>query len=225
MSVERNADGTCRVVPRPDLLRRGTPEAPIEAAIEQLHAQLAVATELTENLGDGGREGIYKAIIQLVEFLAGQGIPRAALYPLQIVAGALVDADRGVSTAAFKPQKPSARPPLSVVEFQPRALRAVIAECCIRQKQVEGAKAYRMQGAELAASLLRNAGWTPSTSAKQLLQLREEITSRERGDPMRSTYEEMLDSPVARARPLAWAKLLADHGWVNQRPRTDQLSE
>jgi hypothetical protein len=38
------------------------------------------------------------------------------LYPLQIVAGALVDADRGVSTAAFKPQKPSARPPLSVVQ-------------------------------------------------------------------------------------------------------------
>jgi hypothetical protein len=59
----------------------------------------------------------------------------------------------------------------------------------------------------------------------QLLQLREEVTSRERGDPIRDAYDDLLDSMLAKHRPLDWAKVLLAHGWVNRVPKgRDELS-
>ena len=73
-----------------------------------------------------------------------------------------------------------------------------------------------MEGSAEAARILRKAGWQPAMTEKQLLSMREEVSSRPKGDPMRDTYDLMLGSAVAKAHPLQWAKMLASHGWVNR---------
>jgi hypothetical protein len=188
-------------------------------ALDTLQHNLAVATELAESLGDGGREGIFKAMVSITEYLSGQGVPRATLYPFELVAQAIVDADHGISTPAFKPDTSPGRPAISWTEYHPRAQRAVVVECCIRQKQQDGIKAFRSEGAKQAALLLRQAKWDEEPTGQKLLQLREEVTARPVGDPMRDAYEEMMSSDIAKQHPLAWAKTLLSHGWVNRVPK------
>lgn len=219
MTVKRNSGGGVTVRPRPDLLRRQPRTKPRMQSLDDLHQSLAACTELAENLGDGGRKGMYEAAIAVMDYLAGQGIPRATLYPFQLVCSALVDAQRGVGTPAFEPTKTGGRPPIASTEFLPRAHRVVVVECCILQKKQDGAKAYKVEGAELAAELLRRAGWKPDHTGTQLLHLREEVTARAPDDPIRQNYEFFMDSPLARARPLDWAQMLLTHGFVNRPPQ------
>lgn len=204
--------------PRPDLLRLGEVTADPQSALRKLHGQLATATEMVESFGDRGREGIFRAMVALLDYCSNQGIPRAALYPLQLVAGAVVDADRGVSTPAFEPDRGPGRPPVPTYEFAPRIYSAVVVECCTRQQRAEGVRAFKVEGAKAAERLLRKASWDMRLDASQLAQLREEISAKPKSDPMRAHYELMLDSEAMRVAPLEYAKLLVTHGWVNDRP-------
>lgn len=217
MVLKFDPDGKPYVEPRDDLLRRAEiSENPM--SLEELHFRLAVATELAESLPDAGRQGIFRAVIDVTNYLSGLGIPRATLHPLDLVAHALVDADRGSETAAFAPAKIPGRPPIKTIEYEPRALTAVVVECCIRQKKLDGAKAFRAEGAALAKTLLKQAAWAPDLNVAELLRLREEVTSRQIDDPMRHWFESMIDSPLLQDRPQEYAKQLTEHGWVNRMP-------
>jgi hypothetical protein len=94
----------------------------------------------------------------------------------------------------------------------------VIVECCIRQKRLEGVKAHKVGGAEAAARLLRANGWHLTLSRDQLAQLREEVTARPIGDPIRDHYDEMMDTQLTTTAPMEYARLLAAHGLVNKPP-------
>lgn len=219
MTIVRNPDGTVKDIdPRPDLLRLADVTADTSTALNHLQAQMAVATELAEDLGDNGRSGIFRAMSALLDFCSGQGIPRAALYPLQLVAGAIVDADRGVATPAFCADSRGGRPPIPTYEITHRAHRAVIVECCIQQKRLDGVRAFKREGAEEAVRLLRQAGWQSTLSSSQLIQLREEVTARPAGDPIRDEFDRMMESDSARVAPIVYAKVLLGHGWVNRPP-------
>lgn len=219
MPLARDAGGSIvEVVPREDLLRLCAQTKEPAAALDTLQAQLAVATELAEDFGDHGRAGIFRAMGALLDYCSSQGIPRAALYPLQLVAGAIVDADRGVSTPAFRPDAKVGRPPIPTFEITSRAHSAVVVECCVRHQRQQRVRAFKVEGARLARQLLRQASWNLDLEASQLTQLREEVTARPVGDPIRDEYERMMDSDITGSAPLAYAKTLIAHGWVNKTP-------
>ena len=93
--VRDESTGDVQVTPRDRLLLREPVRNDMIPALNEIHEKLAVATELFEHHGDGGRIGVYRAVIDVVDYFAGQGIPRATLAPLAAVAASIVDADRG----------------------------------------------------------------------------------------------------------------------------------
>lgn len=219
MPLLRNPDGSVgEVLPRGELLRLLEPSERLDEAFNALRAQMAVATELTEELGDHGRSGIFRAMVALLEFCSSQGIPTASLYPLRLIVGAIVDADSGVTTPAFRPDTVPGRPRIPTYEVSDRAYRCVVVECCIQDRRLAGVRAYKVEGANLAARLIRQKGWDADPSSAQLLRLREEVTSRPKADPIRGEFERMMDSDIARTSPLAYGKSLLEHGWVNKPP-------
>lgn len=218
MPISRKSDGSIEVSPREELLRLCETTDDPATALNILQGQLAVATELAEGLGDHGRAGIFRAMVALLDYCSGQGIPRATLYPLQLVAGAIFDADKGVATPAFRPDRKPGRPTIPTFEITSRAHSAVVVECCIRHQRKEKVRACKVEGAKLARNLLRRASWNPDLGADQLAQLREEVSARPVGDPIRDEFDRMMDSEFVTAEPLAYAKSLIGHGWVNKPP-------
>lgn len=216
MAIIREGENI-RIEPRDDLLRKMPTLQRVDEALRDLHGILAVATELTEKLGDHGKAGIFRAMCAVMDFLETQGIPRATMYPFFVVAHAIVDADRGVLTKAFAPASIKGRPPVPMLEAAHRAQTAVIVECCIRQKKIDGAKAYKKEGLRDAKSILRKCGWGDRSEA-ELAQTREDVTGRPSGDPIRDEFERMLESSFVASNPQGYAKVLAAHGFINPPP-------
>jgi len=168
------ATGKAVIRPRRELLAREPKTAGRIVAFDELHRQLAVATEVFLNLGDGGREGVYDATNALVAYLTGQGIPYAALEPLIAVQTALVDAGRGAASPIFTPNRKSTggKPPVSDMQRAFEGKKAVIMECCVRHCHKEGLRPYVGPAAKLAAKMINESDWGVKVTLRELVELR-----------------------------------------------------
>lgn len=213
--------GDIRVRPRERLLDRLPPTASRNAAFDLLHERLAVATEFFQHHGDGGRYGVYRAMADLIDYLTSRGIPRATLRPLEAVMAAIVDADDNVASAIFALAKTEGggRPRKPVMQTAFEGQVAIVMECCVQHCRAQKMRPYIAPAAELAAMLIRESTWPTAITAKQLIEIRERIQQAPASSPDRREVEIMMDSDVAKARPLDWAKTLLAHQWVNPPPK------
>ena len=210
--------GTYTVSPREKLLQRLPPKLPRVEALREIHMKLALATEFFDHHGDGGRYGVYQAILDVVQYFDAVGIPRATLKPLSAVAAAIADADRGTESPIFKPDRGPGKPPTSVGQLEFDGHLATITECCILHCKAEGMRPYVEKGCQMAASMI-NARWGCEYSKAQLRELRERVQQKLRGSPDRILLDIAKSSEVAQRMPLAWAKSLLKHDWVAPPPK------
>lgn len=215
------ATGNVRVRPREKLLERLGPTAGRIAAFDQLHERLAVATELFQHRGDGGRYGVYRSMGYLIDYLTSRGIPHATIRPLEAVMAAILDADNGTPSPIFKPTRASkgGKPPKPVMQLEFEGKLAIVMECCVRHCQGEGKRPYVRPGAQLAAKLINESTWPIQVTARDLEELRERVQQAEKGSSDRMEVDQSMSSDIARSRPLEWAKLLLSHEWVNPLPK------
>ena len=152
-SFDPNTD-VFRVVPRSKLLQRLPPTASRVAAFDHLHEKLAFATEFFLHHGDGGRCGVFLALMDLQEYLTSRGIPHATLEPIQAVLAAIRDADHGVASPIFQPSrsKNGGTPgkPIKQLDFEGKL--GIVMECCVRHYQNEGRRPFIKPAAQLAKS-------------------------------------------------------------------------
>ncbi len=214
--VRDDTTGKVTVRPRKKLLERMPATKGPHSALCDIQEKLAAATEFYEHLGDGGRYGVYRAIIDVVDYFASQGIPRAALMPLSAVSGAIVDADRGTGSAIFKPDRGAkgGKPPASAYQLNYEGYLAAVTECCVRHYKAQGARPYVEPATRKAAQLIRDSRWPTQPTAKELREIRERVQQSERLSPDRLQFNELLDSEFAKLDPLGWAKRLLAHEWV-----------
>lgn len=202
--------------PRERLLERLPATIEPTEALRELHEKLAVATELYEHHGDSGRAGVNRAINDVVEYLSSQGIPRAALAPLTAVTGAIVDADRGTSSAIFKPDRTakSGKPPASVERLHYEGHLAAVTECCVWYCKAQGMRPFVEPACRLAARMIGNSRWPGRYTAKELREIRERVQQSDALSPDRLALDNLLDSEVARRSPMLWANGILKHEWV-----------
>lgn len=215
------ATGEIRVRPRQKLLERLSPSVGRSQALRDIHEKLAIATELFDHHGDGGRCGVYRAMLDVVDYFADLGIPRATLKPLSAVAGAIVDADRGTDSAIFRPDRGprSGKPPASVSQLEFEGHLVTVTECCVRHCKMQRQRPYIAPACTLAAKMVNESIWPVKVTATQMRELRERVQQGARTSPDRILLEHvMLSSEVAKTYPLAWAKLLLEHDWVGPPP-------
>ena len=103
--IKDKATGQITVNPRPKLLKRLPSTLGRVQALEEIHEKLAIASEFFDHHGDAGKYGVYRAILDVVDYFSNLGIPHAALKPLSAVAQAIVDADCGNDSAIFRPNR------------------------------------------------------------------------------------------------------------------------
>jgi len=184
--------------------------------LDQLHQKLAAATVLFEQHADGGRAGAYRALQEIVDYFSDLGIPYATLLPFSALAAALVDADRGVESRLFKPDRKGGRPPKAALLDLMDQQFAVVMECCVwHLRDKAGKRTYLDEAARLAAKLVNESRLNCTVTAVQMREVRERIRQLRVGDAGRMQYDLLLDSPVAQADPLRWASTLMDHDWVS----------
>lgn len=208
--------------PRPDrvrekLLKRLPPDKGRIAAFDKVHAELAIATEKFEHQGDGGRLGVFLAIDAMFNYFTGRGLPPATLEPLVAVSAAIVDAERGTGSLIFKPNRTSTggAPPSPATKVAFEGLLAVIAEGCVRHCKAEGMWPYVEDATIMAARLVNASSWPTTVTATEMREIRERVRQqRNLESPDRVAFDSQTTSPVFKAMPLAWAKLLLDHEWV-----------
>lgn len=212
-----SASGKTIIRPRKELLVRQNKTASRVAALNELHEELAVATEVFLNLGDGGREGVYDATCALMDYLTGQGIPHAALEPLIAVQTAIVDADRGTISPIFAPvRKPkSGKPPMPDMQRAFEGRMAVVMECCVEHCRNAGKWPFVRPAAQLAEKLINESDWPVRVTARQLEKLRQRIQQSPAGSVDRAQVDASFRSGVAKSRPLEWAKALLSNASVN----------
>ena len=192
-------------------------------ALREVHEKLAAATVLYREHGDEGRVGVYRAVSDVIEYFASQGVPRAVLEPLSAVAVAIVDADDGTQSPIFKPDrkrgggKPRKRSDVLVFE----GYVAVVVDCCVRHCKTQGFRPYVDRGARLAASMINKSDWYVRVTATQLREIRERVVQSASSSPDRILLDQSMSSEVAQDRPLEWAKLLLKHDWVSSQPSKD----
>lgn len=203
-----------RVRPRDGLVRRLTPTEDSQTALKKVHEQLAAATVLFERHNDSGRVGVFRAITDVIDYFSSQGIPRAALLPLSVVAAALVDAERGTENALFKPSRAGARPLNPVMQSYFEEVLAVVTECCVRHERSKGSCPFVEPGTKLAAKLVNESRHGTKVTHKQLREIRERVSQFRPGSSQRMQFDTLLDSQVAKDRPLEWAKSLIQHDWT-----------
>lgn len=209
--------GETVIRPRKELLARERKTAGRVAAFDELHKQLAAATEEFLNRGDGGRQGVHDATCALVDYLASQGIPFPALEPLIAVQVAVVDADRGTASPIFDPNRKSAggKPPVSDMRRAFDGKMAIVMECCVQHFRAAGARPYVGPAAQLAARMINASAWGVKVTARELEELRERIQQAGANSMDRAQVDIAFKSGVARERPLEWAKALLGEGLVN----------
>ncbi|MFN0045217.1 MAG: hypothetical protein ACKVOS_01965 [Sphingorhabdus sp.] len=209
--------GEIVVHPRKGLLERQAKTASRVAAFDELHKQLAVATEVFLSLGDGGREGVYATTEALLEYLKGQGIPDAALWPLIPVQTAIVDADRGTASRLFTPSRTrkGGKPPVSDMQRAFDGQKAIVMECCVEHFRNAKSRPYIRPAAQLAAKLINDSDWPVRVSARELEELRERISQSPKKSIDRAFVDAALKTATLKARPLEWAKALLNSDWVN----------
>ena len=210
---------------RARLLETVPREADLESALELIHAKLAQATMRLEGVSDDGRLGVAMAMDALVSYFSSVGVPYAALAPIIEVAGAIVDAKRGVANPIFRPDRngKAGAPPTAALDLQFDGHLAVVVDCCVAHCKAQGHRPFLMPGCELAAKLIAKSGWGVKPTANELRRIRERVIGSGADSPDTQLFRIMKDSPLARDSPLAWAKSLLNHEWVNRRP-ADNLS-
>lgn len=191
-----------------------------ESALALLHGQLAQATLRFEGVGDGGQFGVALAIQALIEYLSSQGIPYATLSPVIAVNAAIVDARRGIESPIFRPQRSikGGSPPTPAMQLAFDGILAVVTECCMLQCKQEGVRDFRVAGSQRASRLIRNSAFARKPKASELLQIRDRVRKQREDRPDGNTYWHLINSPVAKARPGEWARLLLKHDWVGREP-------
>lgn len=209
--------GKAVIRPRRELLAREPKIAGRIAAFDELHEQLAVATEVFLNRGDGGREGVYDATNALLEYLTGQGIPYAALEPLIAVQTALVDADKGAASPIFAPNRKSTggKPPVSDMQRAFEGKMAIVMECCVLHCCAAGVRPYVRPAAQLAAKMINESVWGVRVTARELEELRERIQQASAKSMDRAQVDIFFKSGLAKEHPLECAKFLLSEGLVN----------
>lgn len=213
--------GETVIRPRKELLARQRKTAGRVAAFDELHKQLAAATEEFLNRGDGGRQGVYDAMDALVSYLTSQGIPYAALEPLIAVQTATVDADHGTISPIFTPsRKPQGgKPPASDMQLAFEGKMAIVMECCVRHCKAEGKRPYVEPAAQLAAKLINESSWPVRVNARRLVKLRQRIQQASADSMDRAQVDIAFKSGVARQHPLEWAKGFLNKGLGNPPPK------
>lgn len=217
--------GDLRIWPRERLLERLPVTASRNTAFDLLHERLAIATEFFQHHGDGGRYGVYRAMADLIEYLTSRGIPHAAIRPIEAVMAAIVDADNGTASPIFEPIRTpkGGTPRKSVMQLEFEGKLAIVIECCVRHCRAEGMRPYVEPASRLAAKLINESTWPIRVTARELVELRERVQQRGKGlSPDRMEVDQSLSSEVARSNPLAWAKILLEHEWVNPPPKVSE---
>lgn len=213
--------GAITVSPRERLLERLPPSVGRSKAFADVHEKLAISKEIFDHHGDGGRSGVFRAIIDVVDYFSNLGIPRATLAPLSAVAAAIVDADHGTASAIFRPSRGAkgGKPPAPIDHLEFEGILATITECCVRHCKAEGQRPAVGPGCVLAAKLVNESNWPITVTATRMRELRERVQQSARSAPERNFFEETTSSAVANARPLDWAKQLLVHPWVGPPPK------
>ena len=213
--------GDTVIRPRRELLARQRKTASRLAAFDELHKQLAAATEEFLNRGDGGCQGVYDATCALMDYLTSQGIPFAALEPLIAVQVALVDANKGVASPIFSPnRKPKGgKPPASDMQRAFEGKMAIVMECCVQHFRAAGARPFVGPAAQLAAKMINASAWGVKVTARELEETRERIQQAGADSMDRAQVDIAFKSGVARKHPLEWATALLSEGLVNPPPK------
>lgn len=208
--------GKAIIRPRKDLLAREPRTAGRVAAFEELHRQLAVAAEVFLHRGDGGREGVYDATRALMDYLANQGIPYAALEPLIAVQTAIVDADHGTANPIFTPSRTAkgGKPPVSDMQRAFEGKMGIVMECCVLHCKAEGKRPYVKPAAQLAAKLI-NESWPVRVTARQMEELRERIQQASADSMDRAYVDAAFKSGLAKEYPLETAKFVLKNEGIN----------
>lgn len=220
-SYVRNSEtGEVRILPREKLLQRLPATAAAAEALEEIQGKLAIATEFFDHHGDGGSLGVYRAILDVVDYFVSQGIPRATLAPLAQVAAAIVDAGRGAESPIFRPERlpKNGAPPTTISQLEFEGHLATITECCVRHCKAQGMRPYLGPACDMAATLVNKSKWPVKVTDIQMQNLRERASQAKSGSMYRLQMDIAMKSEVAQTRPLEWAKLLLTHDWVGPPP-------
>ena len=225
-SYERDeVTGQVNIRPRAGLLRRDTvPNDPVEA-LNDIQERLAVATEYFLHHGDAGRYGVFSAVFDVIRYLRGLGIPAATMTPLYAIVEAIADADQGTESPIFKPDRigTGGKPRTGYGQRWFDGRVAIVTECCVRHCRAQGMRPYVEPGCKMAADLINKSAWNVKTDATKLREIRERVQQSPADAPDRLASEESLSSEGALAHPLAWAKLLLSHDWVDPLPKATEL--
>lgn len=211
---------------RVELLQRLEATQSADSAINELHARLAVATEIFEGCGDGGRLGVKQSMFAMTEYLATQGIPYAVLAPLSAVLEAIRDAERGRESPIFKRvRKPrGGKAPTATDRLIFEGYLATVAECCVLHCKKQKKWPFRHEAARLAKKLIDESSWPEKPETTQLINLLERVPQAEKSSPDRMTFDLLMKQETAQERPLDFAKALLLSPRVNRPPKVNFLS-
>lgn len=211
---------------RPELLERHSADRPFNDALNEAQAKLAVASEIFQNHGDGGRLGVYYSMIDIIGFFESQGIPHAALAPVSAVVEAIIDAERGRDSPIFKKAtKPrGGKAPTAANKLIFDGHIAAVAYCCVLHCQNKKKWPFRDEAARLASDLIKDSSWPVAPKPLQLINLLERISQVEASRLDRSVFDELMKAAMAQQRPLEYAKALLASPLVDMPPKDNFLS-
>lgn len=206
--------GRLDIDPRPELLVRALAHEETAAAIENLHAKLATATVIFEKHGDAGREGAWRALTDVVEFLRAQGLPVHSLLPLTALATAISDLDRRVMSPLLAPRVGRGAPPKSTGEASTDALLAVVTECFVRKLRAEGVADYAKRAAGDAARIVNSSPIALRVDQVRMREVRETISALRGNDPRRALFDDLVREATHAVSIDQWLKDFVGSGWV-----------
>lgn len=211
---------------RVELLQRLKATQSTDSAMNELHAKLAVATEIFEGHGDAGRLGVQQSIFAVAEYFVSQGIPYAALAPLSAVLEAIRDAERGRESPIFKKaRKPrGGKAPTATGRLIFEGYLATVAGCCVLHCKKQKKWPFRAEAARLAKKLIEESSWPEKPGIDQLINLLERVPHAEKLSPDRVTFDLFMKQKMAQERPLEFAKALLLSPRVNLPPKVNFLS-
>ena len=213
--VYDESTGRAEVNPRDGLLRRLEPTADPDVALDGVQMKLAIATELYESLGDDGRAGTYRALIDVVEYFTSLGFPHATLLPIATAASAIVDAEDGVESKTFRPSRNSkgGKPRKAAQSQAFEGLLAVVTECCVLHLKAQGKREFLDEASQLAAKLVNESPLSIRVTAARMREVREAVKQSTKGIA-RDAFDTQMAGTIIRHIPLEYAKSLVSHDWM-----------
>jgi hypothetical protein len=197
------------ISPRSSLLERLEPTVGRMAALDEIRRRLAIDTEIFEHHGDDGRAGAHRALIDVMNYFASRGIPRASLEPLAALADAVAKAERGIiSPLLGRPPGPPA------AELRQMELFAAVMECCVRHYRAAGAAAYMGAASRKAAELVNGSSLAERVTPRTMSDAREQVMDLPARADGRRQFDALIDCDVAKLSPLEWAQTLVQHDWT-----------